>query len=620
MYPSPRLLAAGESGLVVEFSDRVDVVANLATRLLDEALPGAISQRGWPAAALRGTMPTYRSLLVLYDPLRVHPGAFGELLRQQAEVAMGAAEGRGRGGVGRASRLVEIPVCYEGDLAADLPEVADMTGRTPAELIELHTGQEYLVHMIGFQIGYPYMASLPEPLRLPRLARPRLSTPVGSVAIAGELTGIYSLASPGGWRILGTTPLPMWDLGLDPPTLLETGDRVRFRPISRARFDELRRAGAPGTPQPGLSGGGVAPAMSPAPDGEPALEVLSPGLLTTVQDLGRQAYRRYGIGPGGAMDKFALRVGNRLLGNPECLAALEVTGPGARFGWLCDTAFVWTGAEADLLLDGRRVAPWTVIPVRQGQVLTCASMSSGLRGYLCIAGGCAVPVVLGSRSTYLAAGFGGLAGRRIVAGDVVRGGAAVGAREAAASAYGGRRACRDVIDGVYRGLETGTVELDLVPGPQDDYFSSEAWSQLGSAVFRVSADSNRMGYRLEGPRIEARLGHDIVSDGLAEGAVQVPGNGQPVLLMADHQTTGGYPKPGVVAAASMPLAAQLRPGAGVCFRVATREAAVAGRLRLEHAVAGAVGELRRWRLGIDGCGYDVAVDLGSTEKVNPGRR
>lgn len=608
MYQAPRLLTAGEAGLVVEFSDRVDPLANQAARSLEAALPAAWEGRGWPPTSLAGAVPTYRSLLVRYDPLRVPAAQLQAVLFALAQESLAAARRGGAAPAGR--RVVEIPVCYQGELAPDLAEVASLTGVSRDEVVRLHIGQPYLVHMLGFQIGYPYLASVPERLRLPRLARPRLRTGYGSVAIAGELTGIYSLPSPGGWRVLGTTPVRLWDLAWDPPTLLQPGDEVRFCPVDRAEYD--RR----------LASGGGMPAAQAAPGPadleraglRPAVQVLDAGLLATVQDLGRPGYWRYGLGPGGAMDRFALRVGNRLLGNSEGSAALEVTGQGTRLELLDDMELVWTGSDAVLELNGVQVPAWTVQRARPGQVLWCRGLERGFRGYLCVEGGFGVPPVLGSRSTNLGAGFGGFGGRALRSGDLLPRAAAAGARPGRE----GARADRAVIDGVYAGLDSSSVVLGLVPGPQADFFDDGVWNRLESYGYEVSGESNRMGYRLVGPPLPAGPGHDIVSDGLVEGAVQVPGSGHPVLMMADYQTTGGYPKLGVVPAADLPRAAQLAPGRWLRFRRTSLAEARQGHLALEHAVAEVVGSLRRWTLRLDGRRYEIVVDTaGGPRREGP---
>lgn len=613
MYPAPRILTAGEGAFVVEFADTVSERANEFVRLLDVRVRrAAAASVGVARPWLVGTVPTYRSLLVIFDPLRVSREQVCDLLASSAAEMVQIGPGQSGGpaiaqagleGATAEQRRVTIPVCYEGDLAPDLAGVAGLTGLSTESVVSLHTGAEYLVHMIGFLIGYPYMASLPAEMRVPRLARPRLKTPRGSVAIAGELTGIYPLPSPGGWHVLGTTPWPMYDLSWDPPALLRPGDRVGFRRVSHAEYDRLLLD--PGIPpalyhSAGMDGYAGVPGQ-PAPEAGPLLRIIRPGLLTTVQDLGRPGYHRYGVGPGGAMDKFALRAANRLLGNDDGAAALELTGPGAVVEFTRPCRFVWAVPAGEAALDTRTVAPWTVIDARAGQRLSITSLRLGLRSYLALAGGIAAPLVLGSRSTSLAVGFGGPFGRACRAGDELE--------QAAAAGEAGRLAASgDVIDAVYGRLRQPVRCLHVLPGLQADMIGGPGLSVLYGSTYRISPDSNRMGYRLEGPPVRSDGGHDIVSDGLIEGAIQVPGNGQPVLLTSEHQTTGGYPKPGVVTSADLPLVAQLSPGSEVRFQPVDAAAAQAELLALEHRVAEAAGQMvditmqvngRQWRARID---------------------
>jgi len=609
VYPRPRILDAGEGGLVVEFSDVVEEKANRAVHALDGALrfrlEAAAGRGAGPGGGFR-TIPTYRSLLLLFDPLRL-PAEFlletiGDALGGPAEPGAVSAAGKPAGPPAAApGRLLEIPVCYSGKWAPELPEVSRLTGLPEDRVVELHAGTEYLVYMLGFQIGYPYMASLPAEIRLPRLERPRLKTQRGAVAIAGELTGIYSIESPGGWRVIGNTPLPLWNLDWDPPALLRPGDRVRFRPITAERHEELSRSGW-------VPPGSVCPAgpweepWGPAP--VPSVRVIRPGPLATVQDLGRPGYERYGLGPGGAMDRFALRVGNRLVGNPEGAAAIEVTAGGAEFELLSGNALVWTGGYGDLTLDGRPVPAWTVLRARPGQRLGAGHFRHGFRGYLCLTGGLDVPRVAGSRSTNLNAGFGGFGGRPLRPGDVLP---AFG-RSGTDDPGEGRAASPDVLAAVYGPLMESEPELRLVPGPQDSAFTGDGLRTFFSSIYRIGPDSNRMGYRLAGPAVATVAGPDIVSDGTLAGAVQVPGNGQPVVLMADHQTTGGYAKLGVVAGADLQPAAQLAPGKGIRFRRTGKADAVRALLEHEHSIGRCTGDLIEFQLRSGGRTARIAVD------------
>jgi KipI family sensor histidine kinase inhibitor len=600
-------LAAGETGLVVEFSDRVDEAANGAVHRLDARVRAQLRTGDVRLFGLNSSVPTYRSLLLRFDPGLLPRRRLEMVLRQVLEDEAGAAAGSVGVEAGGVGRRIRLPVCYEGEHAPDLAEVARMAGLSEDETVRLHTGGDYLVHMLGFQIGYPYMASLHPKLRFPRLARPRLVTPLGAVAIADELTGVYSLASPGGWRVIGNTPVRMWDLEWDPPSLLRAGDRVSFYRIGPEEHRTMTETRWVPPEAEVMLATGAGSGERVDGDAVSAVRVIRPGLHATVQDLGRQGYERYGCGPGGAMDRFALRVGNRLLHNPEGSAAMEVAAGAAEFEFLQPCTAVWAGGTGPMRLDGREVPPWTVFACRPGQRLEIDFLSQGFRGYLCLGGGVAVTPVLGSRSTNLAAGFGGYEGRPLRPGDVIPVHSGVGQRRDVV----GRTALPAVVAEVYEQLGQPAARVRVAPGPQDGRFGADAREALYGPVFRVGNESNRMGYRLTGPQIRPTGGPDIVSDGIVAGAIQVPGNGQPMLLMADHQTTGGYTKAGVVVSADLPLAGQLRPGDGVFFSPVELGEAEGLHREFEDKVARAAGDLVELRLSIGGVASTVSVDRGS---------
>ncbi|NLE77440.1 MAG: biotin-dependent carboxyltransferase [Chloroflexi bacterium] len=306
-----------------------------------------------------------------------------------------------------------------------------------------------------------------------------------------------------------------------------------------------------------------------------ALEVRRPGLLTTVQDMGRYGYQKYGVPVAGAMDPFALQAANALVGNPLGAAALEITlvGPTLRAQEACTIAVA--GGDLTPLLDGQPVPMWKAVAVPKGGAITFGGRRSGFRAYLAVAGGLAVPLVLGSRSTFLRGGFGGLEGRALKAGDRLP----VGPTRAPVD--GGR--AMPVGDRPPYGDD---VTVRVVLGPQDSYFTHEGLDRFLGSVYMVSPASDRMGYRLQGPEVTHRERTQIISDGLPLGAVQVPPDRQPIVMMADHQTTGGYPKIGTVIAADIPLLAQCMPGLSqVCFAAVTLAEAQAAYRAMAAAMA-----------------------------------
>jgi antagonist of KipI len=287
------------------------------------------------------------------------------------------------------------------------------------------------------------------------------------------------------------------------------------------------------------------------------IEVISSGLLTTVQDLGRQGYQRYGIPVCGALDPVSLRIANILVGNAEGEAGLEITALGPTIRFASDGVFAVVGASFRPELDGREVQTWESVKVSAGSVLSLGAASDGLRAYVAVAGGIGVPVVMNSRSTDLKGGFGGFEGRALRDGDSL----AVGDSP-------------HVSDWSQTGLPAGIsrqptfgqeFEIRVVLGPQDGEFTESGVKAMLTSEYTVSVDSDRMGCRLEGAEIGHRSGPDIVSDGTALGSIQVPGSGQPIILLTDRGTTGGYAKIATVIGPDIGLLTQAMPGAKVRF-------------------------------------------------------
>jgi biotin-dependent carboxylase-like uncharacterized protein len=290
------------------------------------------------------------------------------------------------------------------------------------------------------------------------------------------------------------------------------------------------------------------------------LEIKEPGLLTTVQDLGRYGYQRFGVPVSGAMDTFSLKTGNLLVGNDEGAAGLEMTVLGPRVRFLAETWIAITGANLSPALDGEPIPRWTAVKVPADCDLSFQGASDGMRSYLAVAGGIDVPVIMGSRSTYVKATLGGLEGRALKAGDVLR-------------------VLEPGVEPVERGLPEHLSapvyghnhEIRVVLGPQDRAFTADGTATFLGSEYTVSIQSDRMGYRLEGPTIESADGPDIVSDGIPFGAVQIPGDGRPIILLADRGTTGGYAKIATVVSSDLGMLSQAMPGDTITFKNVTVE-------------------------------------------------
>ena len=347
------------------------------------------------------------------------------------------------------------------------------------------------------------------------------------------------------------------------------------------------------------------------------IEVVEPGILTTVQDRGRYGYQRYGVPVSGAMDVFSLRAANILVGNGQGAACLEMTVLGPRLRFLRDTWIAVAGADLSPVLDGESILSSGSVKVTEGAVLRFDGARDGVRGYLAVAGGIDVPLVMGSRSTYVNGSIGGFEGRQLRAGDILSTLDVDGDLEFVERVLPEGQSGADGRSGA----DDGGREIRVVMGPQEGAFTPEAISVLLDSAYTVSLESDRMGYRLEGPVLEHRSGPDVVSDGSPLGAIQVPGDGHPIILLADRGTTGGYAKVATVIAVDISRLAQALPGDTIRFRAVTVEEGHA-LLRQQEDILGAVeasapqlGLARRLSVVVDGEAFEVTDEAGDTIAV-----
>jgi len=360
----------------------------------------------------------------------------------------------------------------------------------------------------------------------------------GSVAIAGSQTGIYPAALPGGWRVIGRTPITLLDPRRDPPSYLGPGDRVRFRAIDPEAW--AAHAG----PSSDWSIRSVA-GQATEPSGN-EIDVVEGGLLTTVQDpFGRPGWRRYGVQAAGALDPDAAAMANRLAGNSAAAALLEITVLGPTLRLVARARVGLAGADLGAVIDGRALAPGSSAV---GSQIHFGERRSGARAYLAVAGGIAVPAVLGSRSTDLRSGFGGFEGRALRPGDRLPIGVGDDAEPTSRPAAAAR---------------VGPIRV--FPGPHHDRFLAGALDRLCETEWTASSRADRMGYRLEGPPIQRKEMSELPSLGLPLGAVQVPPDGGPIVMLADRPVTGGYPVIACVARADIGRVAQLLTGDALRF-------------------------------------------------------
>lgn len=294
------------------------------------------------------------------------------------------------------------------------------------------------------------------------------------------------------------------------------------------------------------------------------IKILDAGLLTTVQDLGRYGFQRYGVSASGVMDEYSAKIANKLVGNKVGEAVLETTLKGVQIEFLQNTAVAITGGNCDVTLNGTKIELWQSYLVNRGDILKMGICRSGLRNYLAFAGGIDVPIIMNSKSTNLKAKVGGFNGRKLMTGDVLSVG--VGSLEAPLT-----------LNKHYIPTYSKDIKVGVILGQQDDYFTEAGIKTFLNETYTVTQESDRMGIRLSsvsGAIIEHKNGADIISDGITFGAIQVPGSGQPIVMMADRQTTGGYTKIGNVISSDLAKLAQATPGTKVKFVEYTLEQAV----------------------------------------------
>ena len=302
------------------------------------------------------------------------------------------------------------------------------------------------------------------------------------------------------------------------------------------------------------------------------IEVKAPGLLTTVQDLGREGFGPMGVSPSGAADPTALRVGNRLVGNPSNAAALEMTLLGGTFAFPNGAIIALTGSDFGASLDGATIPMWTSIEVSAGQTVHTGATRSGARCYLCVSGGIETKPFLGSRSTHLLSGLGGYEGRALRKGDVPKIGLSSGPfLKSTVSAQ------------ALHHLRQRKV-LRVTPGPQSAWFPDAAHAIFYGSAYQVSEESNRMGLRLDGPRLDGAVG-EMITEGVSLGAVQITAAGLPIILFVEQQTTGGYPKIANVISADISSLGQLRPRDEIRFERVDWETARTALLEQEALLA-----------------------------------
>lgn len=536
--------AVGTRAVLAELSGTQDVLA-LQALLFEKPLPG---QQDILAAA--------ETVLVKAES----PASARRIADQLMRLDLTAP-------VQRDGELVIIDTVYDGE---DLAEVGRITGLGTDGVIAAHSGQIWTVAFAGFAPGFGYMVGENQQLEVPRRSSPRTAVPAGSVALAGNYSAVYPRRSPGGWQLIGRTNARMWDLDRDQPALAAPGHRVQFRPVRDAVLVAESAA------EPAAENARTEPEPAAGDDVTRGLRIVSPGLQSLIQDLGRHGHSGLGVSAAGALDRASLRRANRLVGNAPGAAAIETVAGGLKVQAVGDQVLAVAGAPSELSIVSapddagdtwqRTVPVATAFALLDGETLSLGAPQSGFRGYLAVRGGVDAALVLGSRSTDTMSGIGPAplaAGQRLAAGAEAESGV-VGAPE---------------LQPDYPG--TGVTVLDVVPGPRADWFDQAALDSFTAQDWSVLPQSNRVGMRLDGTPLQRSHQGELPSEGTVAGALQVPPEGMPVLFLADHPITGGYPVIAVVVDSQLDLAAQVPIGGKIRFRWA--EAATTEHGTTEHA-------------------------------------
>ncbi|AQQ54522.1 5-oxoprolinase subunit C family protein [Planococcus lenghuensis] len=302
------------------------------------------------------------------------------------------------------------------------------------------------------------------------------------------------------------------------------------------------------------------------------LKINKGGLQTTVQDSGRYGLQKFGVITNGAMDPYAFRIANILIGNTEFEAALEITLAGPVIEFEQDAMIALCGGDLSPVIDGQNAKMWRPLFVPKGSTLTFGAPRTGTRAYLAVAGGIDVPEIMGSKSTYLRAGIGGFKGRALEAGDELTAGRLSSRQSALLAAHSKNNVCQPSWSVASLSYSAEPV-IQVMEGRQFSLFDSRSRDHFFQETFSISVQSDRMGCRLEGVSLHLEETQELISEAVAFGSVQVPPDGNPIVLLADRQTTGGYPKIGQIASVDLPLVAQLKPGDRLHFQKISLEEA-----------------------------------------------
>jgi antagonist of KipI len=452
--------------------------------------------------------------------------------------------------------IVEIPVCYDESFGLDILALAAAKKMSVAAVIKLHSDEMYRIYAIGFLPGFTYMGKVNTLIATPRKHTPRVTVNAGSVGIAGEQTGIYPLNSPGGWNIVGQTPLQLFDATREQAVLLKMGNYIKFLPITVAEYYTIKN-----TQQPKVIG---------ANNNAIGIRVLKHGMADSVQDLGRYAHQHVGINPTGAMDIVAAQIANFLVGNTANEAVLELHFPASVFQFQTDVIIALSGADFTATINTNAVPINTPIIVAKNTVITFTKLVTGARCYLAVKGGFTIIPWLNSYSTNIKANSGGHCGRLLYKDDII----ACNIK----SDYSKQLNKKDCMTlpwqvNVQQVYKTNN-SVHIILGNEYPFLCDTSKEMLIDSSFIITTKSDRMGYRLHGLPLQLKDQIQLISTAVTKGTIQLLPDGELIILMADHQTIGGYPRVAHVAQFDICKLAQMQAHQSIQFVIISCEEAI----------------------------------------------
>ncbi len=468
-----------------------------------------------------------------------------------------------------------IHICYDARVAPDLEATAAQCKLSTRELIDLHKSSDFTVDIVGFMPGFAYCSGLNPRLKLPRLKSPRSQVPAGSVAIAGLQTAIYPQSTPGGWNLIGKCPDRLFDINRKPPGLFMPGDHIQIIEITFAELTEIEAVNRAAATE-NL-------AAIHHQQLNPDIEIIYAGTLTSIQDLPRYGLMHCAVSPSGAADQAALHLANALVGNSTDTAALEITSIGPRIIFHTEALIAWVGGICVVKINGQLTPGNRPVWVAAGSSVEFAEIQAGYRLILAIRGGIDTPTILGRKGAYLSADIGT---KRLQKGSSLVLSKPTNAviepvLEELYKLPDNKRYPKWSINSPY--LANKKIELiDALPGLHLQQLNKKEQALFWQTIWTISPQSNRMGMRLQGDFALKTPFLEIASQGMMLGTVQLPASGEPIIMMAEHQTTGGYPRLAEVIRSAQTKLAQLKPGQQIRFNQVTLNEADAINLQADN--------------------------------------